>query len=229
MPLDHVVTLVLIAALGFLIVRLCRHWPPRRRNMLGRGLALALVAYTVVVYARLGIAGELSAAYALPLELCHWVMIACVVALLRPSRLASEVAYYWGLAGTSQAVITPDIGRGFPSWEFILFFWSHGAILLAIVFIVAGQGFRPGSGSRWRAFAALNVYALVVGSINRVFGWNYGYLCAKPAQPSLLDLLGPWPWYILSLEGLAIVIFALLDLPWRLRRKSPSGAGARLR
>ncbi len=202
-------------------MRLCRRLSRRGRLLLGRFLALVLIGYAAVMYARMGIRGELSAAYALPLELCHWVMIACVVTLLRPTRLASELAYYWGLAGTSQALFTPDIVLGFPSWEFIQFFWSHGAVLLAVLYIVAGQGFRPGPGSGWRAFAALNVYALVVGAIDWTFGWNYGYLCAKPARPSLLDVLGPWPWYLLSVEVIAAVSFSLLYLPWRLGCKRP--------
>ena len=114
---DRLATLALIVLFGYLIARACRRWPDRERRWLGRALAFTLVAYATVTYIKMGLAGELSVTYALPLELCHWVMIACVVALLRPSRYASEVAYYWGLAGTSQAAITPDISRGFPSWE----------------------------------------------------------------------------------------------------------------
>ena len=63
---------------------------------------------------------------------------------------------------------------------------------------------------------ALNIYAVVVGIINAIAGWNYGYLCRKPAMPSLLDFLGPWPWYLLSLELVAFLTFLILDLVWRL-------------
>ena len=57
---------------------------------------------------------------------------------------------------------------------------------------------------------ALNSYAIAVGAIDRAMGWNYGYLCRKPAVPSLLDYLGPWPWYLVSLEGVALLTFLLL-------------------
>ncbi|MBM3790173.1 MAG: TIGR02206 family membrane protein, partial [Acidobacteria bacterium] len=53
------------------------------------------------------------------------------------------------------------------------------------------------------------------GSLDMIFGWNYGYLRRPPSQPSLLDYLGPWPWYILSLELIALCIFILLTLPFR--------------
>jgi uncharacterized membrane protein YwaF len=36
----------------------------------------------------------------------------------------------------------------------------------------------------------------------------------------LLDLMGPWPWYILSGAMLAIAMFAVLDLPFRGRRRA---------
>lgn len=219
MHVDRVITLLVIAALGLLIVLACRSWPRARKGWLGRVLALVLVSYALTIYLQLAVAGELSISYALPLELCHCVMFACVLALLRPNRLASEVAYFCGLAGTLPATVTPDIGRGFPSWEFIQFFWAHGGVLLAVVFLIAGQGFRPQAGSKWRVFAAVNVYGAAVGAVDAAFGWNYGYLCDKPAHPSLMDWLGPWPWYILSLEGVAIAGFWLLDLPWRFTRR----------
>lgn len=226
MSMDRIVTLLVIAALGCMIILACRRWPEGRRAWLGRALALALVAYAVTVYLQLALTGDLSVSYALPLELCHFVMLACVISLLRPIRLASEVAYFCGLAGTLQATITPDIGVGFPSWEYIQFFWAHGGVLLAVVYLIAGQGFRPRAGSMWRVFTAVNAYAAVVGSLDASFGWNYGYLCEKPAHPSLMDYLGPWPWYILSLEAVALASFWLLDLPWRIARRHAKSAQA---
>jgi hypothetical integral membrane protein (TIGR02206 family) len=224
MPIDRILTLLILAVLGYLIVLACRHWPEAYRAWLGRSLALSLAGYAATIYLQMAAAGELSVSYTLPLELCHCVMFACVVSLLRPNRLTSEIAYFCGLAGTLPAMMTPDIGRGFPSWEYIQFYWAHGSVLLAVVFLIASGGFRPKAGSMWRVFAAVNMYAAVVGVIDAAFGWNYGYLCEKPAHPSLMDYLGPWPWYILSLEAFAIVAFWLLDLPWRLARR-PSAAG----
>src|SRR5262249_45974648 len=150
-------------------------------------------------------------------------LAAVLIALIRPNPLAAEIAYFWGLAGTLQATLTPEISRGFPSWEFLLFFWGHGVVLLAIVFILAGQGFRPRAGSVPRMLIALNLYAVIVGALDAVFGWNYGYLCQKPLSASLLDWLGPWPWYLLSLEGVALVSFWLLDLPFRTARRASAG------
>ena len=222
--MDRVFALLITAALGCLIVLACRRWPEAGRTWLGRALALSLVAYAVTIYLRMAAAGELSVSYALPLELCHCVMIACVVSLLRPNRFASEIAYFCGLAGTLPAMITPDIGREFPGWDYVQFYWAHGTVLLAVVFLIAGQGFRPRRGSMWRVLAAVNMYAAVVGAIDAASGWNYGYLCEKPAHPSLMDYLGPWPWYLLSLEAVAVLSFWFLGLPWRLARRRANAA-----
>ena len=216
--LQHIAVLGLLSLAGFALVRL-RRCGEARREAAGKALGLILLGYAGAIYGQKGMAGELSWDSALPLEFCHCVLMACVISLFRPSRLATEIAFYWGFAGTLQATLTPDIYRGFPSWEFIQFFWSHGGILLAIVFLCFARDFMPRPGAVMRMFAGVNVYATVVGGVDAVFGWNYGYLCAKPVNPSLLDYLGPWPWYLVALEGIAVASFALLDLPWWLRRR----------
>jgi hypothetical integral membrane protein (TIGR02206 family) len=215
---QHLIVLGLIAFLILLTIRVTRSLAPSKRLWVGRGLGIILLSYALPFYIRMGIARALSWEYNLPLELCDWVLIACLVALFFSNQLASEIAYFWGLGGTLQAILTPDLGKGFPSWDFALFFWSHGTALVTIAFLISRKGFRPRAGSILRMFLALNLYALVVGAIDSLFHWNYGYLCRKPAMPSLLDYLGPWPWYLISLEFLALAIFFLLDLPWKWKR-----------
>jgi hypothetical integral membrane protein (TIGR02206 family) len=212
---QHLIVLGLIAFLIFLIIWVARNLTPQKRLWVGRGLGIFLLSYALLFYVRMGIAHALSWEYTLPLELCNWVLIACLVGLFFSNQLASEIAYFWGLGGTLQAILTPDLGNGFPSWDFVLFFWGHGSTLVAIAFLISRKGFIPRARSVLRMFLALNLYALVVGTVDGLFHWNYGYLCQKPAMSSLLDYLGPWPWYLISLEFLALAIFSLLDLPWR--------------
>jgi hypothetical integral membrane protein (TIGR02206 family) len=223
LDLQHGITLMVIAALCFLAFRAARNTDPAVRKWVGRLIGSALLGYVICLYAQQAIAHSLTWEYSLPLELCNLVLAACIISLFRPSPLATEIAYFWGLGGVLQATLTPDLTRGFPSWDFILFFWSHGATLLAIVFLISVRGFRPRKGSIVRMMIALNIYAAVVGTIDAFSGWNYGYLCRKPGMPSLMDILGPWPWYLLTIELIALVTFLILDLPWRLLGRS-SGA-----
>ncbi len=222
---SHLITLGLLAIAATLIIRAGRRWSQARLAWLGRALAACLLSYAVATYAEKATRGGLSWESALPLELCDWVLIACVVSLFWPNQLASEIAYFWGFAGTLQATLTPDIIKGFPSYEFVQYFWGHGGILLAIFFITARRRFRPRPGSVVRMILAANVYLLIVGSLDAAFGWNYGFLCEKPVRPSLLDLLGPWPWYLISAEGIAALSFFLLELPWKVTSRAAPSEG----
>ena len=50
------------------------------------------------------------------------------------------------------------------------------------------------------------VYTALVGWFDWVTGSNYMFLAAVPRNGALLSVLGPWPWYILSAAGVAIVL-----------------------
>lgn len=52
--------------------------------------------------------------------------------------------------------------------------------------------------------------------INKQVDGNYLFLSHKPDNASLLDVLGPYPWYILSMEGLLITLSLLV---WFIFRK----------
>ncbi|MBN1569099.1 MAG: TIGR02206 family membrane protein [Acidobacteria bacterium] len=223
---QHLVVLGIIAAVCTLLLRTAKDCDPVKRRWLGRILGMLLLGYVTCIYVQQGFARMLSWEYSLPLDLCNLVLAACIIALFRPSRFIYEIAYFWGLGGGLQALLTPDLARGFPSWDFVLFFWGHGATLLAIAFFISDPNFMPRKNNILRMMIALNVYAVVVGAINAIAGWNYGYLCRKPAMPSLLDFLGPWPLYLLSLEAVAFLTFLILDLVWRLlvwSRRSGNG------
>jgi hypothetical integral membrane protein (TIGR02206 family) len=213
---DHLAVLFLTVALPALLVFLVRsRGGDRRVQPICYGLAAALVLNQVIllIYALwLG----LPIKEHLPLQLCDWAMLTCLAALLRRHRLAYELAYFWGLAGTLQAVLTPDLEYGFPNLGFILFSIAHSGIIVAILFLTLGLGMRPTLRSLWRAFLGVQVYAAVTVLLNLWLDTNYGYLLRKPARPSLLDFLGPWPWYLASLEVVALALFFLFYAPFAL-------------
>lgn len=71
----------------------------------------------------------------------------------------------------------------------------------------------------------LNIFALLVTPINLYLGSNYLFLMAKPAVKTIYDYLGPWPYYILSIEvamigvfGLILIVFNADKLAAKLRR-----------
>jgi hypothetical integral membrane protein (TIGR02206 family) len=216
---QHLAVLIGIATLCLLVGKAARKERFSRSNWLRGLIGLFLISYTIFFYVYQGIRGALTWQDSLPLDLCSLVLIACIISLFRSMQLITEIAYFWGLGGVLQALATPDLAQGFPSTEFILFFWGHGATLSAITYFITAHGFRPRKGSVARMMVALNFYALVVGTMNAIMGWNYGYLCHKPYAPSLLDFLGPWPWYLLTIELIALVTFLILSVPWRFQKQ----------
>jgi hypothetical integral membrane protein (TIGR02206 family) len=97
----------------------------------------------------------------------------------------------------------------------VQYFADHGLIVAAVLYLVWSRQARPRPGSVGRAMLMLNLYAAFVGGFDFIFKANYMFLRAKPETETLLTILGPWPWYILSAEGMAVVLFSLLYLPFR--------------
>ena len=154
---------------------------------------------------------------ALPMHLCDWATIVSIAALVWRKQLAYELAYFWGLSGTFQAVLTPDTKEVFPNPLFVSFFVSHCGIIIAVLFLTWGLKFRPGQGSVWKIWLWSQIYLASAGLVNWLFRAeqiNFGYLAHKPEHGSLLDFFGPWPWYILTLEVMALVFFTLFYLPF---------------
>ena len=199
---------------------------PRAARRIRLALAAVIAANELAWYVYTATRGWVVPPHGLPLELCDVVLWLTVYALATPRAWALEAIYYLGLGGSGMAVLTPDVGAPFPSYPGVKYFVAHGVVIAAILFLVWTGILRPRRGSWWRVFLGLNAYAAAVGLFNAWFGTNYMYLCRKPASTSLLDLFGPWPWYVLGGEGVALLVFWALYLPMR-GRAGPRDGGAR--
>lgn len=183
-----------------------------------RAFAVALAAATLPLQVVDFLPGNYGLHSTLPLHLCDlaWVTAAYAAWTRRPA--AAAIAYYWGLLLTPQGIVTPTLDQGFPSPEFVAYWGMHLLIVLAAVFLVWGLGLRP----TWRgyrlALVATATWAALVFSFNALVGTNYGYLNHKPGSATLLDLLGPWPVYVVVEVALVAGAWALMTLPWTRNR-----------
>ena len=174
--------------------------------------------------------GEITmAAPLLPMHFCDWAAAAAFFALILRSERMAEVTYFWGMAGTLQGLVTPAIEVGFPHPAWFAFFQLHGGVVLVGLYLVIGHRWRPKKGAVLRAFILANGYLVVAALVNLLsVKNNYGFLRSKPASGSLMDALGPWPIYIVSMQVLALLVFILFDLPfWRGRRRRAREQGER--
>lgn len=224
----HWVGVIVVAcvAVGLPIATLLLASPTQRR-WLEIGLAFLLVAHVVVnAWVRSEFYGQPIQQH-LPLHLCGASMILSVMVLLFHSYRAYEITYFWGLGGAIPALITPDVEYTFPHPFFVMFFTGHGLELTGVTFATIAMGFRPRSGSVARAIVATGAYASIILPLNYLLHSNYLYLRHKPEQSTLIDGLGPWPWYILSLAILAVLIAVVLYLPFAtlIKRRDENTSG----
>jgi len=212
----HLIILVTVPALAAAFAILQRRLPPGSA-ILRRVLGLLLLADATIYNGYLIAKDTPAFPNHLPLQLCDASVCLVILSLLFPNRTVFDLAYYVALAGASMALITPNLWEPFPSYGTVQFFVVHGSIVAGVLYLVWSGLARPRPGSVWVAMLGVNVYAACVGAFDAIFKTNYMYLRAKPANASLLDLLGPWPWYIAWGEIIALVIFQLLYLPFRFR------------
>ena len=131
------------------------------------------------------------------------------------SRLLRSVVYYCVLCATLQGLLTPSVAHDFPSWTYFAFFLSHGVTVITALYLPLALEWKP---ARWDFLWALllaNVYLAAVHPVNMLLETNYGFTVATPAGGSVLDLFGPWPWYLLWMQIPALVLMYLLTLPFR--------------
>lgn len=213
--------LVMLIGLGFL-----RRLRPRLAERAEQGLGVLLLLVwpaTVLAYWQ---AGVLSLNNALPLHFCDIAGLAGGLALLTRRQTACEIVYFFGLAGTLQGLLTPNLKFDFPDPRFFVFFLLHGGVVVAAVHVVTAMGRAPRPDALRRMLVFTFGYAMATGLINALLGTNYAFLCHKPEQASLMDHLGPWPWCIGGLVLIAVTFYTLLHLPFALRHRraaTPTG------
>ena len=177
-----------------------------------RLLALLVLAAWIGEYAADGINGTFSARYTLPLQLTDAVSATTVIALWTRRQLAVELLYFWALSASLQALLTPDLGQSFPSVYYFTYFVYHIGAVVAALMLVFGCARYPRPWAALRAFGATLLWAAVAAAGDLLTGGNYMYLRAKPVHSSLLNVMGPWPWYIATTAALALAMLLALQL-----------------
>jgi hypothetical integral membrane protein (TIGR02206 family) len=210
------VGVVLVPAWGRSHCATDREQPARQ----GCAVVLGLAMVTMQVYYAVE-PGHFDLGTSLPLELCDVAEYAAVVALWTSSPRATAFTYYVALTLSVQAIVTPSLGQTFPSPRFFGYWTLHFLVVWAAAYLTWGLGFRP----TWRLYRftclATLMWAGAAYAVNAALDTDFGYLNRKPSSASLLDLLGPWPWYVLASTAIVLTGWALLlTLPWTLISRS---------
>lgn len=216
---SHLAVLALFAVGAVLLVMVGRRLTEAQARLVSRGLAVLLLAAFLVALAYKLVDPAIDTS--VPLQLCDLAELAAAYALWSQRHWAFVLTYYWGLVLSSQALITPDIGTAkegapdFPHHLFVTFFTLHVLVVWAAIYLTWGRGMRPG----WRdyrfAVIVTVAWAAFTLAFNAITGTNYGYLNRKPPTASLLDVLGPWPVYLMVEVTIVLIVWALMTWPWQ--------------
>lgn len=178
---------------------------------------LCLSAYPLGQAAWLSHDGDKSLDNLIPFHLCDIAAFTGGFALLLRKQLLASLTYFWGLAATIQALITPNIAVTFPHWPFTMFFVHHFAVVGAALYLPIVEGWRP-ENPLWKSplkvFGWSLAYLAFALGVNTLLGTNFGFASRPPDNPSLIDHLGPWPWYLVAMAAIALVFYLLLALPF---------------
>ena len=207
---------ILFIILAPLILRAaCRRMDSERfRSLVRRTLASGLLAFSLALIAD-KIATGAKPDTALPMHLCDWVLFAVAAALWFRWQLGFELGYFWGLAGTMQALFTPAIEMTEAWWRLFGFFFSHALIVVSVLHLLITERCRPWPRSLLRVLVCSEIYVAAALLVNAATGGNYGFLAHRPAQATLLDRFSDTHClYVVQINALALVFFPALYLPW---------------
>ncbi|MEU4312194.1 TIGR02206 family membrane protein [Nocardia sp. NPDC024068] len=150
-----------------------------------------------------------------PLRLTDLATLVAGYALWSHRRWAYALTYYWCLTLSTQALLTPVLkSPDFPHYEFLAFWAIHLLVVWAAIYLTWGVGIHPDWRSYRFAVVATVAWVAVTFAFNSLAGTNYGFVNRKPSTPSLLDVLGPWPWYLGTVTVVLLTVWALMTWPW---------------
>jgi hypothetical integral membrane protein (TIGR02206 family) len=214
--LPHLAMIFIAIVLPFVLAAVVRRTKSQRIErviigVLSAVLILNYFAYLIFIRSQ----GVVDWRQVLPMQMCDWGLVVVIVAMWTGSQRWFEVAYFWGIGGTLQAVLTPNLRYGFPDWRFISFFTSHSGIIVGVIFLMLTRGYRPYPMSIVRVWLWSEFYFVVTLIADHITGFNYGFLLHKPEAFSILSFLSDSrPLYLLQLHLVALLFFLLLYAPF---------------
>jgi len=209
---SHLAALSLFAALAVLLIRLGRSpVAPQIKTAVRVGFGVCILIFeTLYVLYPLPI-GTFDVRYSLPFQVCDIAAYATAIALIANWPVPREISCYLGLTTTLIACFTPDITYDFPHIEYICFFVTHALVVVAVLYLTIGLQHWPHPGAPRRVFFFINAYGARMSLVNLYLGSNYVYLCSRPQVATLMDWLGPWPYYVAVMDILFVGALALVS------------------
>lgn len=214
-PSHLVVLLVFVVGAAVLVAVGRRYGNATVARQVGRTVAVVMLAVQMGTVIYSNVPPQFGLNHSLPLQLSDLVTFVAIYALWSYRHWAFTLTYYWGLVLSTQALFSPVLtGPDFPGREFLVFWGLHLFVIWTAIYLTWGVGMHPA----WRdyrvAIAVTLCWVAVAMTVNALTGADYGFLNRKPEVHSILDVLGPWPWYLGPVVVLVLIVWALMTWPW---------------
>jgi hypothetical integral membrane protein (TIGR02206 family) len=226
---QHLTALAIITLFCFSYLYFRTIWGEKERKIVRWAFAIAIVLNESSLHIWSLYWGIWDIQTMLPLHMCAVLIWSSAYMLISKNYPIYEMVYFIGLGGAMQAVLTPAdaAAYNFPHFRIMQTFIAHGLLINIAIYMTVVEGFRPTLQSFKRVFIWTNIYMVIIFFLNLAIGSNYLFIAHKPDFPTLLDMLAPWPWYIIELEVIGFAIFFILYIPflvkdWRTKVQIPA-------
>lgn len=210
----HYLPIILIILFGLLISLYARMYQNERQQRI-TGLFLGLIPF-LGIFLKLFFNTYEGFNYHkdLPFHVCNFLAILAPVIMWKKNRFWLSVAYFWIIAGTLNANITPDIEFGYPHWGYFCYWLMHTGLLIIPIYSILVYRIHITLKDLGVAFFLANLYLIFSLAVNFSIDSNYMYTKQKPPMASLVDLMGPWPWYLVTAQFVALLLFLIAYIPF---------------
>ena len=218
----HLITMAIIVLVAVFLPLVCKNQSTSNKSLISKVIAFIILSHVIISpYKDLYLLqNPYNWRETLPIHMCDLSEIFLAAFLLGGPKILYKCAFFWGLAGASMAIITPDIPV--IDLDYAFFMIGHGMIVIGIMYATISLGNRPYA-KDILTVSAITAFILlpIVYLINLILGEpaNYWYLIAKPAGASLMDAFPEPPLHLLITTPLAIAMFYLIYIPYAIKDK----------
>ena len=223
--LEHIIILIIFSVIIFGIGFLANRFKDNHSALVL--ITKALIAITIFQeicdYLNRYINGTISLSVDLPFHICNYVLFMSILALYNKNKYLFNFCYFNAFSGALMANITPDLDGVTGNLGVFFFFLHHFLIIINVIWMIYAFDMVPDFKGIISTVVLLNIIAVPVALVNSLicklgFGYaNYMYL-REPPPINNPFLIGEGGRYILSMEIIAILIFVILLLPFKISK-----------
>ena len=212
----HLITLFIIIAIAIVFPLIVKTRPVSQIILITKIMGVSLISLEFIKPLIWHYSMDFPWIELVPIHMCNLSTLFIGIFLITKKRLFFEVAFFWGIGGGINALITPDIPNSFPDPQYILFFFGHGLLIIAIAYACISLANRPTLNSVKNGIYFSLITLPVIYFINKILGppANYWYLGSKPVGDSILNLFPAPPLHIPVLIIIGVILFFLIYSPY---------------